>query len=189
MSNVIAMNALDLLLSRQSQPRLQQPAPAGEVLTNIMRAGLRAPDHAGLTPWQFIVCEGDGLDKLGQIFLSSSKSRGGDAASQERAPKLPHRAPMVIVAATEYSENPKVPWIEQVESAACAVHAMQMAAVAQGYGGVWRTGSYAQCTVVKTALGIAEQDELVGFLYLGSLCFASKPKPAHPPSEYFRTLT
>lgn len=183
------MNALDLLLSRQSQPRLQQPAPSGDVLNNIMRAALRAPDHAGLTPWQFVICEGSDLDKLGEIFLNSSKARGGDEASLERAPKLPHRAPMVIVAATRYTENPKVPWIEQVESAACAVHAMQMAAVAQGYGGVWRTGSYAQCNVVKSALGIAEHDELIGFLYLGSLCFASKPKTERSPNQYFRRLT
>lgn len=183
------MKAIDMLITRQSQPRLQQPAPSGEVLDNIMQAALRAPDHASLKPWQFIVCAGPDLDKLGEIFLNSAKSSGGDEAALERAPKLPHRAPMVIVAATRYTKHPKVPWIEQVESAACAVHAMQMAAVAQGYGGVWRTGSYAQCNVVKSALGIAEQDELVGFLYLGSLCFPPKSKSTGTTSDYFRTLT
>lgn len=183
------MNALDLLLTRQSQPRLQQPAPTGIALDNIMQAALRAPDHACLTPWQFIVCEGEGLFKLGEIFLTSAKARGGDEQSLDRAPKLPHRAPMIIIAATQYTENPKVPWIEQVESAACAVHAMQMAAFAQGFGGVWRTGSYAQCNVVKTALGIAEHDELVGFLYLGTAPFKAKQKPAIEKNQFFRSLT
>ncbi|MGG5828470.1 nitroreductase, partial [Aeromonas salmonicida] len=28
------------------------PAPSGEVLDNILKAGLRAPDHGTLTPWQ-----------------------------------------------------------------------------------------------------------------------------------------
>ena len=182
------MNALQLLLNRQSQPRLQHPPPAGEVLSNIKKAALRAPDHAGLTPWQFIVCEGEGLDKLGQIFLTSAKANKADERAIERAPKLPHRAPMVIVAATQYSENPKVPLIEQIESTACAVHAMQMAAIAQGFGGVWRTGTYAQCDIVKSSLGIQKQDELVGFLYLGTHCFEPKPKPRLSTEPFFKTL-
>ena len=62
------MDALSLLLNRSSQPRLSAPAPSGEALENIMQAALRAPDHACLTPWRFIVCEGKGLDKLGQLF-------------------------------------------------------------------------------------------------------------------------
>ncbi len=39
------MDALDLLLNRRSASRLAEPAPAGEQLENILRAGLRAPDH------------------------------------------------------------------------------------------------------------------------------------------------
>ena len=58
------MDALTLLLNRSSQPRLEAPAPSGDALENIMQAALRAPDHACLTPWRFIVCTGKGLDKL-----------------------------------------------------------------------------------------------------------------------------
>lgn len=36
------MDALDLLLNRRSASRLAEPAPAGEQLENILRAGLRA---------------------------------------------------------------------------------------------------------------------------------------------------
>ena len=51
------MDALSLLLNRSSQPRLGSPAPSGAALENIMQAALRAPDHACLTPWRFIVCQ------------------------------------------------------------------------------------------------------------------------------------
>ncbi|PIN64460.1 NAD(P)H nitroreductase, partial [Klebsiella pneumoniae] len=30
---------------------MAEPAPAGEQLENILRAGLRAPDHGTLQPW------------------------------------------------------------------------------------------------------------------------------------------
>ena len=39
------MDALELLMTRRSASRLVEPAPAGEQLQNILRAGMRAPDH------------------------------------------------------------------------------------------------------------------------------------------------
>lgn len=40
------MDALDLLLNRRSIAKLSDPAPEGVALENIIKAGLRAPDHA-----------------------------------------------------------------------------------------------------------------------------------------------
>lgn len=37
------MDALELLVNRRSASRLAEPAPAGEQLENILRAGMRAP--------------------------------------------------------------------------------------------------------------------------------------------------
>lgn len=162
------MLALDLLLNRTSQPRLQAPAPQDEALHNILQAGLCAPDHKCLSPWRFIVCTNAGLGKLGSIFEQAATIRNASPESIERAPQLPLRAPMVIVAICDYTEDEKVPRVEQVASTACAVNAMQMAAVAQGYQGIWRTGWYAQNADVKKALNCKEEDEILGFLYLGS---------------------
>ncbi|MFB1036605.1 MAG: NAD(P)H nitroreductase, partial [Sinobacterium sp.] len=162
------MLALDLLLNRCSQPRLQAPAPEGQALENIKQAALRAPDHACLSPWKFIVCQNQGLIRLGEIFEQAAIFADKSEKEIERAPQLPLRAPMVMVAIAKYTNHEKVPWVEQVASASCAVHAMQMAAVAQGFAGVWRTGSFAQDPIVKQAFELAEQDEIVGFLYLDS---------------------
>jgi nitroreductase len=179
------MNALELLLNRHSQPRLQLPAPEGDVLKNIMQSALRAPDHGNLSPWRFIVCQGLGLSRLGEIFERAAIIADMSQKDIERANQLPHRAPMVIVAISRYKENDKVPWVEQVASTACAVQAMQMAAMAQGFGGVWRTGHYAQDPTVKAELGLAEQDELVGFLYIGTAANETTAKPAKPYADYF----
>lgn len=37
------MDALELLVNRRSASRLAEPAPVGEQLENILRAGMRAP--------------------------------------------------------------------------------------------------------------------------------------------------
>ncbi|MFT5676646.1 MAG: nitroreductase [Paraglaciecola sp.] len=179
------MEALELLLTRGSQPRLQAPAPNPEALENIMQSALRAPDHACLRPWRFVVCQNKGLAKLGDIFEQAAIAANKSAVEIERAPQLPLRAPMVIVAIAKYTEHVKVPWIEQVASTSCAVSAMQMAALAQGYGGVWRTGSYARNESVKEAFELSEQDEIVGFLYLGTSIIKAKPKQAILSQDFF----
>ena len=179
------MDALTLLLNRSSQPRLVAPAPSGEALENIMQAALRAPDHACLTPWKFVVCEGKGLDKLGNLFEQSAIDNEKSQKEIERAVQLPHRAPMVIVAIAKYVEHEKVPRVEQIASASCAVMAMQMAAIAQGFNGIWRSGSYAHCDTIRKAFELNEDDELVGFLYLGTPAFEASPKPQRNSSDYF----
>lgn len=162
------MDALTLLLNRRSLPKLIEPAPQGEELENIFRAGLRAPDHAGLTPWRFIVSRGEGLQKLAEILVEAAKADGADEAVIEKAGKAPFRAPMVITVVAKVTEHDKVPAIEQHLSAGCAVQAMQMAAVAQGYSGYWRTGKWAYHPVVREALGVQGDDLIAGFLYIGT---------------------
>lgn len=179
------MDALALLLNRQSHPRLEEPAPNRQALDDIMHAAVRAPDHACLSPWQFIVCEGEGRRKLGEIYKQAAILAAKPEKDIERASQLPLRAPMVIVAIAKYQTHPKVPRVEQIASVSCAIHSMQMAAVAHGYNGVWRTGSYAQDVYVKEALGLQEQDEIVGFLYLGTPASQAMPKPSKDPSKFF----
>ena len=157
------MDALNLLLNRHSQPKLAAPAPSQEALNQILRAGDRAPDHAGLKPWEFIVCEGQGLKKLGTIFEQSALANNLPEKDIARAPLLPLRAPMVVVAIMRYQQHDKVPRVEQIASVACAVVSMQMTAVALGYQGMWRTGSYAYCSSVRSAFDVRKNDEIVGF--------------------------
>ncbi len=178
------MEALDLLLNRRSQPRLQDPPPKGDELENILQAGLAAPDHKSLTPWEFVVCTGNGLNKLGEIFKQAAIENSADQSVVERAPTLPLRAPMIIVAICRYKEHEKVPWVEQVASTSCSVQAMQMAALAQGFQGVWRTGWYAKDKFVKQAFDCAEKDEIVGFLYLGTTPLSAMRRPKRDSAVY-----
>ena len=180
------MDAIQLLQQRVSHLKLQAPAPNAEALEIIMQAALRAPDHANLTPWEFIVCENEQLDILADWFTQSAIAHNKSAADIQRAGQLPLRAPMIIVALMRYQEHPKVPRVEQIGSTACAVMAMQMAAFAQGYGGVWRTGDYAHCEKVKQNFGLSANDEIIGYLYLGTPAADAGAKPKRPTERYFR---
>ena len=74
------MDAKQLLLTRQSTPRLVAPAPNDEQLTFLLDAAARVPDHGALTPWEFIIAVDDGLAKLADIFVAAAKAQGADDA-------------------------------------------------------------------------------------------------------------
>lgn len=182
------MDALELLANRVSQPRLAEPAPGGEALQVIKQAALRAPDHACLKPWRFIVCQGEGLDKLGKLFQQAAIEAELGDKDVARAPELPKRAPMVIVAIAKYTEHPKVPRVEQIASASCAVYAMQLAIQAQGFSSMWRTGRYATDPVVKAGLSASQEDEIVGFLYVGTPVTKALSRPGPDTADFFETI-
>lgn len=162
------MDALELLVTRRSASRLAEPAPAGEQLQNILRAGLRAPDHGTLQPWQFFVIEGTGRERFSQLLEKGAAASGSDEKAIEKARNAPFRAPLIIAVVAKCQQHPKVPKWEQEMSAGCAVMAMQMAAVAQGFNGIWRSGALTESPVVREGFGCREEDKIVGFLYLGT---------------------
>ncbi|CAM2887751.1 NAD(P)H nitroreductase [Vibrio rarus] len=182
------MDALDLLLNRRSIAKLSHPAPCGDVLNNILAAGLRAPDHGGLTPWRFVVAEGEGQQKLADILVSAAQSADAEQAVIDKLAKAPFRAPMVITVIAKTKPHPKVPEFEQYLSAACAVQAMQMAAVAQGFQGFWRSGTWMFDSHVERAFGLQEQDKIVGFLYLGTAQCQAAPTPQRDLDKFVEYL-
>ncbi|MCP1436638.1 nitroreductase [Erwinia persicina] len=162
------MDALDLVVNRRSASRLSEPAPAGEALENIIRAGMRAPDHGTLQPWRFIVVENEGRDRFSQLLEKAARDDNMEPKAIEKAKQSPFRAPMIITVVAHCEEHHKVPRWEQVVSAGCAVMVMQMAAVAQGFNGIWRSGAWTEHQAVREAFNCREQDAIVGFLYLGT---------------------
>ena len=118
------MDALDLLLNRRSASRLAEPAPAGEQLENILRAGLRAPDHGTLQPWRFFIIADDGRERFSQLLEKGAREAGQDEKGSEKARNAPFRAPLIITVVARCEDHPKVPRWEQEMSAGCAVMAM-----------------------------------------------------------------
>lgn len=182
------MDALSVLHNRVSMPRLVGPAPTPEQQEAIFQAALRAPDHAWLRPWRFLVLEGQALERLGDLFHTAALARTGDpeAEAVKRAPKLPLRAPMIIVAISSPKPHPKVPELEQDRSCAVAVGNMLLAAHALGLGAVWRSGEPAVDPIICEGLGLTAQERIVAFLYIGQSVGAAKPVPVLDSRSFFR---
>lgn len=177
---------LHLLQTRNSAPRVTAPGPGPAEMDEIFAAALRAPDHAWLRPWRFLVVSGERREALGQVFADALKVRNpeADEAALEKAANAPLRAPTLVVVITRVTEHPKVPAVEQRQSAACAAHAILLAAEACGYAGIWRTGDAAFDLNVRRALDLAEYEEITGFLYLGTRDGKAKPLPQLDAADF-----
>ncbi len=152
----------------------------------MFQAALRAPDHLRLRPWRFRVIEGERRHAFGQVLLDCLLRRDpdADAAVRDKALNAPLRAPLVVVVMASISQHPKVPAVEQRLSAGCAAHALLLAAEALGYSGVWRTGNAAYDAEVVAALGGADNDEIVAFLYIGTRAGSAKALPAMQTDDF-----
>lgn len=182
------MDALDLLLNRVSVTRLADPAPNAAQLDVILRAALRAPDHGQLRPWRFLTVQGDARERLGALFAEALRLRQpelpDDALAKPR--KMPLRAPMVLVVIARVLPHPKIPESEQVLAVACAAHGVLLAAHAQGLGAVWRTGEFAYDPYVAQQLGLADNEQVLGFIYVGTPDGNPRTPPELDPRDFVR---
>ena len=162
------MDALDALTTRRSPAQFAEPAPDDESLGQILRAGMRAPDHGKLKPWRFIVLRGEARKRFGDVMVEAMKRREPEAPANmlEREREKPLRAPLIVVLA-----------------AGAAAQNIMIAAHAMGYGAAWKTGAPAYDDFVKGSLGLSAGDAIVGFLYLGTPATmpASLPLPELNP--------
>ena len=99
------------------------------------------------------------------------------------------RAPLIIVVATRCDGSAKIPIIDQTLSAGCAAHSIMLAAFSQGLGAMWRTGEPAYDNAVKSALGIAPDDLIVGFIYVGTDIGGPWTRPERTPEEFAQYWT
>ena len=164
------MDAIDLLLTRDSALKLAAPGPTPEELDQIFTVAVRAPDHGRLRPWRFVVIPTEQRARFGEVMANSMLRRDPEASEEglQRERDKAMRAPVIVVAAGRVQKNHRIPEIEQIASASAAAQTIMLAAHALGYGAMWKTGDAAYDPAVKQDLGLDAADEIVGFLYIGT---------------------
>ena len=172
------MDALNNILNRVSARMLSQPHPTKTEMKQIYKAALRAPDHAWLRPSSFIEVKGDGLNKLSNIFLEYAKNQI-DITDQiiQKYKNAPFRAPMIIILVNTFKEHPKVPSIEQKLSTATAAQNIMLALNTMNYSSIWRTGKLAFNKEIQTKLNLSDNQEILGYLYIGTSIGENKKIP------------
>lgn len=164
---------LGLLANRRSvkPAMLDGPGPTPDQLSQILTIAARVPDHKKLVPWRFVVFEGDSRARFGEVLARV-------CAEEETAPPSPVRldlergrllrAPLVVAVVSRTVEAPGAPEWEQVLSAGAATFNLCLAANALGFGTCWITEWYSYSPGIRAALGLASNERLAGFVYIGT---------------------
>src|SRR5258708_7374589 len=171
--------AIELLRTRRSlKPvELMAPGPSPAEVDTLLTVASRVPDHGKLTPWRFIVFEGEARLKAGAAIEAVFRTKYPDAKPEqiEYEQKRLARAPLVIAVVSRAAPHVKIPEWEQVLSAGAAAISLVLAAHALGYGANWITEWYAYDRRVLDALGLAPHERIAGFIHIGT--------PPDPPQD------
>ncbi|GAA0256424.1 nitroreductase family protein [Rhodanobacter caeni] len=175
---------LTLLQQRHSvpAPQLGEPAPDEATLRALLQAAIRVPDHGKLVPFRLIRLQGEAKLRFGEKLVALSLARQPDI-SDAKLDKDRRRylfAPLVIVVVACLDTQAKVPVIEQQLSAGCVAHNLLLGAYALGFGAQWLTGWAAYDRDVAAILGLADNEQVIGFVHIGTpqVDVADRDRPA-----------
>ncbi len=177
---------LELMLTRRSVKALElgEPGPDEATLSQILRAGIRAPDHGKLGPWRLVVFSGDARERFGEVLVRAFERANPDAPegrSELERGRLA-RAPVVVAVISSVTPEHKIPEWEQVLSAGAVCENLLLATHAAGFRAQWITEWYAYDPTVREALGCGEHERVAGWIYMGSADFTPEER-ARPELE------
>jgi nitroreductase len=180
----VMSDLLSLFETRRSvAPHLMVgPGPTPAERDRLLKIASRIPDHGKLTPWRFIVFEGDARLAAGPIIAARYKALHPDA-TDDMVTFEQHRlarAPLVIAVVSKSAPHIKIPEWEQQLSAGAVCTALTFAANAMGFVTAWLTEWYAYDRVVLEQFGLSESERIAGFIHIGraSETPTDRPRPA-----------
>jgi nitroreductase len=164
---------LDLLRTRRSvAPHLlTEPGPTADELDALLTIAVRVPDHGRLTPWRFIVLEGDARRRAGETIGAAYQADDPNADATRVAAERNRlaRAPLVVAVVSRARPHVKIPEWEQTMSAGAVCMSLVIAANAMGFGTSWLTEWYAFDRRILDALGLEPDETIAGFIHIGRI--------------------
>jgi len=171
---------LNLLRWRRSTTAdcLGEPGPGSSVLADMLEIAARVPDHRRVTPFRFIIFEGVTRVQFGaaleRVFKENAPDADESKITYERNRFL--RAPVVVGVISSVNKAHRTPEWEQVLSAGAACQNLLIAASAHGFAAQWLTEWYAFDGAIAESLGLAEDERVAGFVYIGTAQEAPKER-------------
>lgn len=174
-------SVLSLLGSRKSASAkaMTGPGPSPAQIAEILACAVRVPDHGKLSPWRFILWEGEARAAFGGVMQArwQALNPGHGPDSLEAARNLFLRAPVVLGVISRAGEHPKIPVWEQQLSAGAVCMNILLAATALGFDCQWNTGWVAYDPEIAAAMGLSPDERVAGLIYLGTSAVPLEDRP------------
>ena len=145
---------------------------ADEHITNIIKCGLRVPDHGALNPWKITIVKGIYRKKFGeQVLLPEylKTHKNSDPKLAELEKNRFTRASVILIVISTPVKDTKIPTWEMQLSAGAVCQNLLIAAQSYSYAAQWLTEWYSYNDNVLSALGgDPGKDKIAGCIYIGT---------------------
>lgn len=169
----IQVDLLEAIRTRRTIGKVKSDPVDQQVIETLLEAATWAPNHRYTEPWKFFVLTGEGRRMLGEGYKAVARDEMEDPTTEENQKRLQRegekafRAPLIITVAAVPSDHPDVLRIEELGAVNAAIQNLLLAAHALGLGAIWRTGTPTYHPKMKEQFGLRDQDEILGFIYIG----------------------
>jgi nitroreductase len=146
-------------------------APTHDELVPLVEAAATVADHGSLRPWRLIELRGDARNRLGDAFVEASGLAvdGPHAKDAHRLREKPLRASLLIAIVAVHQPSVKVHDWEQDAAATGVAHMLSLLLDEAGWGVFWRSGGHTRSREVARMHGLAPNEQLLGWLYVGGI--------------------
>ena len=153
-----------------------------EIIEQMLKNAVWAPNHKMTEPWRFMVFTGAGLKRLAefQSALYREVTLKDGSFKEEKYQGLltkPAQSSHIISIGMKRDEKKGLPEMEELGAVYCAVQNMYLTATAYGLGCYLSSGGVTYFEEAKEFFGLGKDDKLLGFLNVGM------PKGAVPDGK------
>ncbi len=128
-----------------------------------------APTHAHTEPWRFVVFANNAIKEFCQDHAEMYKRHAQkfETAKYEKLLHNADKASHIIAVCMKRGSNPKITFMEEVCATAAAVQNILLGASSLQIAALWSTGGLTYHAAMKNYLGLKDEDQMIGLLYLG----------------------
>jgi len=128
-----------------------------------------APTHGYTEPWRFVVYETPSEFCLvhANLYKENTPAAEFNEGTFNNLSQQGDKASHVIIAVMKRGNLPKIPAFEEMAATSCAVQNLLLGATALDMATYWGTGGMALKQPMKDFLGLGDDDQVIGILYLG----------------------
>ncbi|MCB2114387.1 MAG: nitroreductase [Parvularculaceae bacterium] len=188
-----SIDARRLLALRRSTSAelLTEPGPDESELANMLQIAARVPDHRRVFPFRFVVMRGEARERAGEVLARVTR-RDNAAAADARIDverRRFSRAPLVVMVVARIDPGHRTPEWEQTLTVGATCQNLLLAASAFGFAATWLTEWCAFDADVLRAFGLAAEEKVAGFIYIGTASENPKERARPNMDEIVSNLT
>jgi len=150
---------------------------AREQVQQLLALADYAPTHARTEPWRFIVYTGDSLLRFckghADLYWNNTPEETRKQATYDNLEHMGDLVSHLVIAVMRRTPEAKIPKLEEYAATSAAIQNILLGAEAADLAAFWSTGGMALKPAMKQYLQLAEEDEVLGLLYLG---YTDQPK-------------